>query len=482
MTKYRNSLNKIVFSGCLILVILLCVCMTVISFFSFRNEMLQQQEAHLSDIIALTLSRIDAEDLKQCIETGKTSEKYDEMLLFMDQARQNYSLESIVIVRPAKIYDNYDVFYIASGLLEQEREGVNLKALPIPCFGDSMKQYMPPDFPFKAYHEMNEYKETHFNISVSDFGTIYTGVVSIVDENGYPVALLSAGLSLDFLKATMIHYLHILIPSVSVLCIMFICIMMFWFKKRIINPLNAIENAASEFEEKSRILQNPEAFILDIPEIHTNDELESLSNALSMMSVSMKKYAEDLIDSASKMSTLEEDLYQSRKIALQLGQLATKDSLTGIRNKTAYDEEVRKTNEDLKNGSDKFGLVMIDLNFLKKINDTYGHEKGDLAIIALCHLTCTTFDHSPVFRVGGDEFVVILKDSDYENSEKLVNSFIAKIDKLAENEELKPWEKISAAIGYSLFDKNTDTNCDDVFRRADENMYKHKKKMKAVRK
>ena len=122
------------------------------------------------------------------------------------------------------------------------------------------------------------------------------------------------------------------------------------------------------------------------------------------------------------------------------------------------------------------------INLLKHVNDTYGHEKGDLAIIALCHLTCTTFDHSPVFRVGGDEFVVILKDSDYENSEKLVNSFIAKIDKLAENEELKPWEKISAAIGYSLFDKNTDTNCDDVFRRADENMYKHKKKMKAVRK
>ena len=89
MTKYRNSLNKIVFSGCLILVILLCACMTVISFFSFRNEMLQQQESHLSDIIALTLSRIDAEDLKQCIETGKTSEKYDEMLLFLDQARQN---------------------------------------------------------------------------------------------------------------------------------------------------------------------------------------------------------------------------------------------------------------------------------------------------------------------------------------------------------------------------------------------------------
>ena len=123
----------------------------------------------------------------------------------------------------------------------------------------------------------------------------------------------------------------------------------------------------------------------------------------------------------------------------------------------------------------------VDLNFLKRINDTFGHEKGNVAITGLCRLVCKTFSHSPVFRIGGDEFVVILKNSDYEEASILVGKFNAEIEKFAANEDLLQWEKISAAIGYALYDEKIDSGYDNVFRRADKAMYERKKAMKAVR-
>ena len=78
------------------------------------------------------------------------------------------------------------------------------------------------------------------------------------------------------------------------------------------------------------------------------------------------------------------------------------DALTGIRNKMAYDYEVEKLEKDLADGFNEFGLAMVDLNFLKKSNDTYGHEKGNISIRRLCMLVCEVFEHSPVFRIGGN--------------------------------------------------------------------------------
>ena len=124
---------------------------------------------------------------------------------------------------------------------------------------------------------------------------------------------------------------------------------------------------------------------------------------------------------------------------------------------------------------------MIDLNFLKFINDTFGHEQGNLAIIGLTKLVCKIFAHSPVFRIGGDEFAVILKNDDYKNIKALEKTFNDRINELAADDALLPWEKISAALGYALFDPEKDKSTDDVFKRADQNMYERKKAMKAER-
>lgn len=171
-------------------------------------------------------------------------------------------------------------------------------------------------------------------------------------------------------------------------------------------------------------------------------------------------------------------LLSSQRHADAMSQLATVDALTGVRNKTAYDEKIKKVEKELAEGKTEFGLAMIDLNYLKTINDTYGHEKGNIAIKSLCQIVCEIFSHSPVFRIGGDEFVVLLKGPDYQNVESLLAEFKKRIHLLERDRTLAPWDRVSAAIGYALYDPRKDTGMDSVLARADQEMYQCKGDMK----
>jgi diguanylate cyclase (GGDEF)-like protein len=93
-----------------------------------------------------------------------------------------------------------------------------------------------------------------------------------------------------------------------------------------------------------------------------------------------------------------------------------------VQNKRAYDHEVSRLNEEIESDPQhaKFGIVMVDLNDLKKMNDVYGHEKGDMGITILCAVVCSIFKYSAVFRIGGDEFAVILEGDDYDFAQELL--------------------------------------------------------------
>ena len=153
--------------------------------------------------------------------------------------------------------------------------------------------------------------------------------------------------------------------------------------------------------------------------------------------------------------------------------IARTDALTGASNKYSYGEMEKALNEKILNDNSlEFAIVVCDINNLKVINDTYGHNAGDQAIIEAKNIISKVFKNSTIYRIGGDEFVLILDGSDYYKRDHLYNE-IAKI-----NAQNKKDNKVVIACGMADYDRNNDFVLRKVFIRADELMYKNKEELK----
>ena len=163
----------------------------------------------------------------------------------------------------------------------------------------------------------------------------------------------------------------------------------------------------------------------------------------------------------------------------QLGsvkRMAYKDPLTNVKNKRAYDEARDFMDRLIKEGELKdFGVIVFDINNLKKVNDTYGHDAGDRYIQKASRLICGTFKHSPVYRIGGDEFVAFLEGEDFRNRKELIATFNRKVE-----DNLKSGGVVISG-GLDVFDPESDMGYESVFERADNKMYQRKKKIKSMK-
>ena len=139
-------------------------------------------------------------------------------------------------------------------------------------------------------------------------------------------------------------------------------------------------------------------------------------------------------------------------------QLTEKDALTGLLNRQSFYAAV---NNDTKNLN---AVVTIDMNGLKAINDLEGHAEGDKALetLAFCFMQASTAKES-VFRIGGDEFVIVCRKVSEEEVKKLIDRIR---EKVAET-------RYHCAIGYS-FSSGGDRNIDEMIKESDQMMYKDK--------
>ena len=172
------------------------------------------------------------------------------------------------------------------------------------------------------------------------------------------------------------------------------------------------------------------------------------------------------------VSNVDEQMKREQEL-IRIREKANRDPLTGTKSRHAYGDAVAEINTRVDQGKiQPFAVVACDVNGLKRVNETQGRQAGDQLIIDAARKICGVFKRSPVYRVGGDEFVVILRGTDYELRNELMEA-------MQENNGKGPGNSgPGIACGLSEWRPGLDNRFEAVFDRADNAMYEDKKRRK----
>jgi diguanylate cyclase (GGDEF)-like protein/PAS domain S-box-containing protein len=168
------------------------------------------------------------------------------------------------------------------------------------------------------------------------------------------------------------------------------------------------------------------------------------------------------------------DITWRREMEKELEAMALTDEMTGLYNRRGFftlaTRELKRA-QRLNNG---MLLFYADLDGLKEINDQYGHEEGDRALVAASQILAQTFRSSDIIsRIGGDEFAILVVDADASLMEKL----LLRLYRLINNHNARKTHryKLAVSVGDGVYDPQKPTTLDELISDADQRMYKMKK-------
>lgn len=160
------------------------------------------------------------------------------------------------------------------------------------------------------------------------------------------------------------------------------------------------------------------------------------------------------------------------RILMRTFHLATYDSLTGAKNRASYLNEMDAL---LKKKKSKTGLLLVDLDNFKKVNDQFGHAEGDRILVEMVHLLKNVMKKEGlVVRLGGDEFAIIVFNATFDKLHHFAESVLNKVREKKTMVHDDCWAEITVSVGSSLQEDEFESE-PEMFKRADEALYKSKK-------
>ena len=461
MARHKKPLKKSILTGAVIFILILCVVLSVVQYNSYKTMLYSHYRSHIEGILRFAEAEIDADDMARCISSGEQSDIYKETQKALDKIKENLSVHYIYVVIPlnAEPFDNMKNVIAGVTQYEYENEADELVRLNS-LTGDSYSSETA-----RKYLDAYESGGLSFFEASSQGGRDFTGLLPVLERNGKKVAALCVDVDINEIDSKLRNNIiegNILIILLGML---FVGAFYVWAERKVSDPIEQLETSVVEFASKCRDQKDPDALNIDVPVIRTHNEVETLADAVSQMGSAIRDYVKNI---ASTERELE-------RVTL----LANQDNLTGVRNKNAFDTYMAGLEAKISEGDNMpFALLLADMNHLEKVNDTCGHEKGDQYIQKTCRVLCEVFSHSPVFRISGDEFAVVLTGQDYQERNALLRWVRTTFREMEQDETLPLWERCSAAIGVAECEPGTELAFDGIIDRVMENMVQEKERMK----
>lgn len=305
-------------------------------------------------------------------------------------------------------------------------------------------------------------------ISNGDWGWLCSAYKAVYDCDGNIVCHIGCDVTMEqIMGERRTNLIYLAISALFCAIIIHFCAVVF-VNRTIIKPLNALTKGLKKFSPA--VGKNYEQSGVIKLDINSHDEIQDVYEETRSMQMRLIDYIDDLTNIKREKEQVEIEIGKVSKEAYR-------DSLTGIGNKSAYTLKLKELNAMIYDGYRDFSIVMVDVNCLKEINDEYGHNCGDLYLKGSCHIICEVFKHSPIYRIGGDEFVAVPQGEDYDHREERVAELRRLFVEAYEDKNSDPWLRYSASVGIADCGIK-DLSAEFVFARADKEMYDEKTRFK----
>jgi diguanylate cyclase (GGDEF)-like protein len=427
----------------------ICICVGLVLFNLIFGAVLTRVSAlvmrtqidqRMLDISNTAAAMLDGDDLAKITADDYGSPEYDKVMETLTYFMENIELE-----------------YIYCIIQQSEKEFV---------FGVDPTIDDPGEFGSPIVYTDALYKASKGTASVDHipyvdrWGTFYSAYSPVFDSNGNVAAIVAVDFSAD--------WYHNKLRKQFLIILGFICLALFasiWlaigivahynkFFETLIKKMNDLSNGIETLIDEVVPIVDAKAksqpMSLDV-DSNMNNAMEILGEKILLMQIRLSKQIE-IIRSHAYI-----------------------DGLTGLYNRNSYMEYLKILEKKIEEVPELvFSVVVFDINQLKIINDDFGHDTGDKLIIAISGDIRDVFGNDRVYRVGGDEFVVILDDPDPSDKIAQVKSIIAR--KNMESPIFhNPEVEVGLSAGAAAFDADTDRTYSEVFNRADNAMYADKR-------
>lgn len=229
-----------------------------------------------------------------------------------------------------------------------------------------------------------------------------------------------------------------------------------WLAGRVSSNLSSIVRAARDVEAGKDGAE--------IPLLSSSEELQSLSTSLNRMTRRLQTANQEM------EATVRERTAELQEANFKLGQLAQRDPLTGLLNRRGLDAVFKSALAVAHRSGRPLAVAMVDIDHFKRINDQHGHDVGDAVLVALARLIKKRVRQADVVaRFGGEEFVVVLPDTNLDGAEQLAQLLVEAVA----SHEQPPYGRVTISVGVAEASGEA-TDLTELLQRADAAMYRAK--------
>lgn len=425
------------------LVIMLVVVVAVHS--RFQTRMIEEYTRMAKGVTQLMADQIDGDRVDEYMEQNFRSAEYRAIIDYMYKLKANYPDVLYLYSYRCEEDGGHMIFDIDAEEMDNgEAYEVGYVYVLDEPFASMMPQIM-------AGEETEGYA-----VQSAEDGYLFSYCRPVLRSDGSYACSVCVDFSLDQLHREDAAFTLRLMLIIAGIAVLILAAEVLVVRKWVTDPINDLSRCADSFAYDTEEDRKNNIELLDKVDIRSRDEIGVVYQMLRSVTI-------DSFQSTSSLSQARQDIQDKEIRISEISREAYKDNLTRVGNLAAF-------KRDTKTMEGAFGIVMFDLNSLKYVNDHYGHDHGDVYIQGCCSLICEQYKHSPVYRIGGDEFVVLLRGEDYNKREQHLQEIRAAFEQAAGDPE--PWKQYSASSGMAV--SREGETAEEVLKRADEAMYQEK--------